>query len=71
MLIVRDLCWAELLAIIGESANWSKLVNAALQVDGGQIAAKISQLGSSSNLGEQIHQAVVHARLMAISKALD
>ena len=52
-------------------ANWSKLVNAALQVDGGQIAAKISQLGSSSNLGEQIHQAVVHARLMAISKALD
>ena len=52
-------------------ANWSKLVNAALQVDGGQIAAKISQLGSSSNLGEQIHQAVVHARLMAISQALD
>ena len=52
-------------------ANWSKLVNAALQVDGGQIAAKISQLGSSSNLGEQIHQAVVHARLMAISEALD
>ena len=54
-----------------EVANWSKLVNAALQVDGGQIAAKISQLGSSSNLGEQIHQAVVHARLMAISQALD
>ena len=52
-------------------ANWSKLVNAALQVDGGQIAAKISQLGSSSNLGEEIHQAVVHARLMAISQALD
>ncbi len=52
-------------------ANWSKLVNAALQVDGGQIAAKISQLGSSRNLGEQIHQAVVHARLMAISQALD
>ena len=52
-------------------ANWSKLVNAALQVDGGQIAAKISQLGSSSNLGEQIHQAVVHARLLAISQALD
>ena len=52
-------------------ANWSKLVNAALQVDGGQIAAKISQQGSSSNLGEQIHQAVVHARLMAISQALD
>ena len=52
-------------------ANWSKLVNAALLVDGGQIAAKISQLGSSSNLGEQIHQAVVHARLMAISQALD
>ncbi len=52
-------------------ANWSKLVNAALQVDGGQIAAKFSQLGSSSNLGEQIHQAVVHARLMAISQALD
>jgi len=52
-------------------ANWSKLVNAALQVDGGQIAAKIGQLGSSSNLGEQIHQAVVHARLMAISQALD
>ena len=52
-------------------ANWSKLVNAALQVDGGQIAAKISQLDSSSNLGEQIHQAVVHARLMAISQALD
>jgi len=52
-------------------ANWSKLVNAALQVDGGQIAAKIRQLGSSSNLGEQIHQAVVHARLMAISQALD
>jgi tRNA nucleotidyltransferase (CCA-adding enzyme) len=52
-------------------ANWSKLVNATLQVDGGQIAAKISQLGSSSNLGEQIHQAVVHARLMAISQALD
>ena len=52
-------------------ANWSKLVNAALQVDGGQIAAKISQPGSSSNLGEQIHQAVVHARLMAISQALD
>jgi hypothetical protein len=52
-------------------SNWSKLVNAALQVDGGQIAAKISQLGSSSNLGEQIHQAVVHARLMAISQALD
>ena len=52
-------------------ANWSKLVNAALQVDGGQIAAKISQLGSSSNLGEQIHQAVVHARLMAISQAVD
>ena len=52
-------------------ANWSKLVNAALQVDGGQIAAKISQLGSSSNLGEQIHQAVVHARLTAISQALD
>ena len=52
-------------------ANWSKLVNAALQVDGGQIAAKISQLGSSSNLGEQIHQAVVHARLMAISQAFD
>ncbi len=51
--------------------NWSKLVNAALQVDGGQIAAKISQLGSSSNLGEQIHQAVVHARLLAISQALD
>ena len=52
-------------------ANWSKLVNAALQVDGGQIAAKISQLGLSSNLGEEIHQAVVHARLMAISQALD
>ena len=52
-------------------ANWSKLVNAALQVDGGQIAAKISQLGSSSNLGEQIHQAVVHERLMVISQALD
>ena len=52
-------------------ANWSKLVNAALQVDGGQIAAKISQLGSSSNLGEEIHQAVVHARLLAISQALD
>lgn len=52
-------------------ANWSKLVNAALQVDGGQIAAKISQLGSSSNLGEQIHQAVVHARLLAISQALN
>jgi tRNA nucleotidyltransferase (CCA-adding enzyme) len=52
-------------------ANWSKLVNAALLVDGGQIAAKISQLGSSSNLGEQIHQAVVHARLLAISQALD
>ncbi len=52
-------------------ANWTKLLNAALQVDGGQIAAKISQLGSSSNLGEQIHQAVVHARLMAISQALD
>ena len=52
-------------------ANWPKLLNAALQVDGGQIAAKISQQGSSSNLGEQIHQAVVHARLMAISRALD
>ncbi|NBS77731.1 MAG: hypothetical protein EBT28_10105 [Betaproteobacteria bacterium] len=52
-------------------ANWTKLLNAALQVDGGQIAAKISQQGSSSNLGEQIHQAVVHARLMAISQALD
>ena len=52
-------------------ANWPKLLNAALQVDGGQIAAKISQQGSSSNLGEQIHQAVVHARLMAISQALD
>ncbi len=52
-------------------ANWPKLLNAALQVDGGQIAAKISQQGSSSNLGEQIHQAVVHARLMAISQALN
>ena len=52
-------------------ANWPKLLDAALQVDGGQIAAKISQQGSSSNLGEQIHQAVVRARLMAISQALD
>jgi tRNA nucleotidyltransferase (CCA-adding enzyme) len=52
-------------------ANWPKLLDAALQVDGGQIAAKISQQGLSSNLGEQIHQAVVRARLMAISQALD
>jgi|GEM_PF-3773358 len=52
-------------------ANWPKLLDAARQVDGGQIAAKISQQGSSSNLGEQIHQEVVRARLMAISQALD
>jgi len=51
--------------------EWQNLMEAALQIDGGQIAAEISQQGISTNHGTQIHQALAHARLMAITRTLD
>jgi hypothetical protein len=51
--------------------EWQNLMEAALQIDGGQIAAEISQKGISTNHGTQIHQALAHARLLAITRTLD
>lgn len=49
---------------------WQQTLDAAIQVDGGKIAADITKQSSSGNHGEQIHHALARARLAAITEAL-
>lgn len=66
--------FVEALQLVGsvgrDTHKWQRALEAAIQVDGGKIAADIAKQSSNVNRGEEIHDALTNARLAAITKIL-